>query len=634
MKTIAEHSFTLPVAFPFRLPAKIYGAMLAIWHIRPALQKRFPLHNLEQVDFIRFLAWCAGDGRRLYVILRELPDWDEALSQRIELPALSGDGWENGYSVDMFLHAVAMCRYSLGPVLRDKMIRHLAACEYWRGARHKRFQKTLANWHCDFLKKRFTSMEGFTSVLGVGQKETRMTGSKLAEVFGLSDIVQIFDDEIDSGSDKYATPSGGGFAIKLPEGIRSYSLKSPVKLIRAAAWLRERFYKRPTESQISGITGRIPVFPQDLPCNQYAFGVNLFGYAKGELGIGEDVRSVALALKANNIPFCIVNVKLGANISQHDDSVDGWLVSEPRYAINIFCTTGIEQVRYACTYGLGVLHGRYNIGLWPWELPEWPKSCEYAYALVEEIWGISKFTANAFANSRRPVYAMTLPVVLGQIAERDRPYFKLPENDFLFVFSFDLNSKFARKNPEAVIRAFQKAFPVKQSTAVGLVIKASHVSRSKEWRHFRSIIGKDRRIHVIEETMRRPDVLALYQCCDCFVSLHRSEGFGRGLAEALLLGKQLIATGYSGNMDYCSEDRVGIVRYSTRNLEPGEYFHGEGQNWAEPDIEHAAELMKLIIQSPKGVEAGLFDFSPVTVGARYSTRLHEIRQQIETQNEG
>jgi hypothetical protein len=124
--------------------------------------------------------------------------------------------------------------------------------------------------------------------------------------------------------------------------------------------------------------------------------------------------------------------------------------------------------------------------------------------------------------------------------------------------------------------------------------------------------------------MRRPELLALFNACDSFISLHRAEGFGRCLAEALLLGKQVIATGFSGNTDFCHEPRVALVRYSKVGLKPGDYMWGEGQSWAEPDVDHAAELMRSVRESPRSVGDKEFPFDPNKIGKIYAERLREI----------
>lgn len=621
------HDFLAPVPVPFRLPTAMYGAMLAIWHIRPVLQRRFPLHRGELRDFLRFLAWCAADGRRHYAILRAIPEWDADLARPIALPAIEGDRWAGGFSVAMFLYGVAKFGYSFGAMLESAAARHRIAGAYWRGERHKRRLPPPAQWQCDYLARRFKTEEALAGVIRHRRNDAGKATLQLIEEFGLADIRHAFGKS--AAGDEAAPGPADSLRVALPGRIRRSPIGLPAEIVRPVSWLMERLSALPSESQLTGIACRIPAGRRPAPQSPYPFGVNLFGYARGELGIGEDVRLLALALDAQNIPFCIVNVQPGADVSQQDGSAEKWIVAEPVYAINIFCVTGIEQVRYALEKGLDAFRGRYTVGFWPWELPVWPASCNHAFSLVDEIWGISRYTANAYRNARLPVLPMPQAVTVDAVAPDTRADFGLPDNDYLFVFSFDCNSTLSRKNPLGVIRAFQRAFPRARGEAVGLVLKASHVKgNDRQWARLKALADADPRIRLIDRTLRRPQVLALYRCCDCYVSLHRAEGFGRGLAEALLLDLQLVATGFSGNLDFCTEDRVGLVRYEKCDLKPGEYFHAEGQWWAEPDIAHAAQLMRDIRANPREARSAEFDFGPAAAGARYAQRLHEIKKQL------
>jgi len=617
------HGLLVPIAMPFQLPTPIYGTMLAIWHLRPALQRRFPLHKGKAKDFVRFLAWCAIDGRREYTILRSIPEWDTALQRPLLLPALKRDIWSGGFSVAMFLYGVSRYRHFIAPMLKDVKARHRIARAFWRGERHKSFLPKPSKWQIEFLERQFGDADCLTEVLRF-KKDAEKNTLKLAEEFGLSDILPSVEESAGGVLPPGIQPDNAFFPVK---PCRVY-VRLPMRIYPKLAWLLSRFNRRPSQFQLASITNRIATgrgasFQPSAP-----FGVNLFGYAQSEIGIGEDVRLVALALESQKIPFCVVNVKPGDNVSQKDNSVEHWLVDKPRYAINIFCTTGIEQVRYACEQGLDVFEGCYNIGFWPWELPDWPTSCTHAFSMVDELWGISHYTANAYRQAQRPVHAMSLPVTIESVASKGREEFGLPAEDYLFVFSFDFNSTLARKNPLAVILAFQRAFPRSAESGVGLVVKASHVDASNnDWKRIQTLIDADSRIYLVNKTLRRPELLALYQCCDCYVSLHRAEGFGRGLAEALMLDLQLIATNFSGNLDFCTSERVGLVGYQYRDVRCLEYFHGDGQRWAAPDLSHAAELMRDIRVNPRPVKPRQFNFSPAIVGARYAQRLNEIKHQ-------
>ena len=184
-------------------------------------------------------------------------------------------------------------------------------------------------------------------------------------------------------------------------------------------------------------------------------GFNLIGYARGQFGIGEDVRMAAEAMKAAKVPFSIFNIEPGKEVSQDDASADCHISPDLPYGINLFCTTGIETARLAAVEGSRLFDGRLSIGAWPWELPEWPANWHHAYELVDEVWASSRYTQEAYLKSSpKSVLYMPMAVTVGLGAGHDRRYFGLPDNRFLFTFSFDALSGFARKNPWAVIRAF------------------------------------------------------------------------------------------------------------------------------------------------------------------------------------
>lgn len=603
--------------------------MLVIWHLRPVLQRRFPLHKGRQRDYFRFLAWCTFEGRRQFGILRSIKEWDNALSQPIDLPPLNRDRWAGAFSVGMFLLGVAKQHYAFGAMLEDPKARNVAALAYWRGERHTRSLPPPSAWQRADLAQRFVDPGDLIKAIRIKRTDTGKSDEQLLEAFGLADVV----DDLNRAACASAEPvaiEARCEGIALPDRIRRSPITLHRRAVRSIGWLLDRIGGRPSEREVEKVTGLIPSTRGPELIGKHPFGVNLFGYARGELGIGEDVRLVAMALEANGIPFRIVNIPLGANVSQADESVAEWMNDTPRYAINIFCVTGIELGKFACERGLDEFRGRYTIGLWPWELPVWPISCRYAYSVVDEIWGISAYTANAFRDAPCPVRTMTLPVIAEPVSALSRADFGLPADAYLYVFSFDFNSTLARKNPDGVIQAFQKAFPRSRHENVGLVLKVNHVASAKgrQWNRIRQAIARDPRIHLIDRTLRKPDVLALYRCCDCFVSLHRAEGFGRGLAEAILLGKQLVATNFSGNLDFCSGNRVGLVAYKMKTLRKGDYFHGEGQQWAEPDVDQAAELMRSVKIRPLDPDALSHDFSPRSVGMRYAERLREIHDQL------
>lgn len=599
---------------------QIYGAMVAIWHLRPFLQRRFPLQNGEWTSRLGFLGWCCAHGRREYAILRDLPAWDEELMRPIHLPQLVDDETEDLFCLAAFLYAVERHSGSLGALTRSPRARKRTARSFWRGDRHNLSLPPLPAWQKGAILNRFGDIARFVDFLRLPQHDGSDAADTLIKKFSLNDLDHCNEKRI-----QYEDVGLPPLDLSFLKHSKVWTLPLPLarKIMPVVASLRSL----PSEISKAIVTGGVSKAPYHKTSTCFRNnGVNLFGYAHGELGIGEDVRQVAKALQVHGVPVCIVNFKPGDNISQADRSAESLISEIPIYDTNIFCMTGIETTRYACERGLSAFDGRYNIGLWPWELPDWPSSCRHAYAIVDEIWGISSYTAHAHRHALpKPVITMTLPVELGEIDVLSRSSFNLPEKDFLFWFAFDINSNAIRKNPEGLIAAFQKAFPNGGSQRVGLVLKISHPETScKLWKKIRGIANRDSRIHVIEATLRRPSLLGLFKACDCFVSLHRAEGFGRCIAEALLLNKQVITTAHSGNLDYCREPRVGLVRNHLISLKAGDYMWGDGQQWAEPDLDHAAETMRSVFLSPRDTQALDWDFSAAAVGKKYISRLNAI----------
>ncbi len=378
-------------------------------------------------------------------------------------------------------------------------------------------------------------------------------------------------------------------------------------------------------------------FPQALSSisgqNASALGINIIGYARGELGTGEDVRMAAEVFRELRVPFSIFNIQAGDRVCQKDAYLDEYITENLPYGINLFCLTGFDTANILLRFGRGLFQDKYNIGYWPWELSRFPDSWEPAYSLVDEIWASTRFAANSYAmTSPKPVLHMPMHVSLSRFQQYPRSAYDLPEDVFLFLFVFDFNSYIHRKNPWACIEAFQKAFPDGQEK-VGLVFKVMSVDEdSSQWRRFAERCRQDARIHILSGTYDRDKALGLFGACDAYVSLHRSEGFGRTMAEAMLLQKPVIATGYSGNADFIRNGAACPVKYALTPVNKDEYPFAEGQCWAEPDPEHAAYYMKkLFLDRNYRDEVGLAGkrsieerYSSAAVGAKYMERLSAL----------
>mgnify|MGYP002621627559 CR=1 FL=1 len=325
-------------------------------------------------------------------------------------------------------------------------------------------------------------------------------------------------------------------------------------------------------------------------------GVTLVGHGRGALGIGEDCRMAARALQEAGVPVAVLDVPVQGDAAE--DRLAGLLSDAPPYAATLLCLTGFASLELFARKGGCFWDGRHVAGLWPWELPRWPDRFAAAFDLVDELWTASAFTAAAYGGAPVPVRHLP-PAVAVAPAALSRADFGLPEGDFLFHAGFDGNSTLARKNPLGAVEAFQMAFPRTRRDA-GLVVKAMNLPKGST---LQDAIAGDPRIRLIERCLPRPQAEALLACCDAHVSLHRAEGFGRIPAEALALGLPVIATFWSGTADYLTAETGFPVTCALTPVPPGAYpfagdQQGEQQHWAEPDIAHAASLMRQVADDP------------------------------------
>lgn len=278
----------------------------------------------------------------------------------------------------------------------------------------------------------------------------------------------------------------------------------------------------------------------------------------------------------------------------------------------------------------------WRIGYWAWELSTFPDEWMHAFGLYNEIWASTVFARDAFASrSPRPVHLMPMVVdIPAPGTSVSRAHFRLPKDRFLFFTNFDFRSFTARKNPIAAIRAFQQAFPTGRER-VGLVVKTLHADHDLSgWHQLQLAAHRDRRIILVNRNMARIEIAGLMGVCDAYVSLHRSEGFGRGPAEAMLLGKPIIVTAYSGNMDFCRGDNACLVPAQLVPVKPGEYIGAEGAVWADADINVAANHMQRLAQDPvychqlgtEGRATIMSLYRADRIGSIYRTRLEDILQ--------
>lgn len=418
-------------------------------------------------------------------------------------------------------------------------------------------------------------------------------------------IVQWIWDEDQQLSRRFSSPADSGFR----------------------SWLRERGGVRwplLAHPHIGLADGLRPPPNPDLP-----FGVNLVGHPRGRFGIGEDVRMAASALAAGGVPFTVCDVSGTSPVGHEDRSLDHFVSEDLPYRYTVFCATGLDTVRIVNLLGRQAFDGQVLIGFWPWELPEFPEMFQHAYALVDEVWASTHYTRDAYLRSSPvPVRHMPMVVTYDETNALTRKDFGLPDDRFLFVFAYDALSSSARKNPNACLEAFDSAFP-RGDEPVGIVIKGIRAKDSQAWMALEARAAQDPRLFLIDKSLERGALLDLYRACDCFLSLHRAEGFGRNIAECMALGLPVIVTAHSGNLDFTQWDTAALVPARLRPVLAGEYPFGTGQIWAEPDVAAAGALMHRMAQDRPWRE-GLAKagsrrirtlYSPEAVGQRWREML-------------
>lgn len=371
-----------------------------------------------------------------------------------------------------------------------------------------------------------------------------------------------------------------------------------------------------------------------LPANPD--GVNLAGYIRAEMGLGAAARAIAGALESANVPFDIINFERG-NYSLHRDT--SWKHKEVDKAVHDVTILVANPNSAAHTKHLlqeKALCNRYTIGYWFWELAEIPDEWLPAFSLVDEVWAASRFVQDAISlKSPVPVSRVPVPVCLNVSHQFSRESFNLPERSFLFLSMGDTQSHLQRKNLMGTVRAFKMVFSSDDSS-VGLVLKINNPNhRQEEIEAVRREIGGYQNIHLMDRFMSREEINSLLTITDCYVSLHRSEGFGLGPAEAMSLGKPVIVTNYSGNIDYMTPHNSIGIDYQLIQVARGEYaYYEEGQQWAEPDLEQAGYWMKKLTQEPElarkigGLAQATIknEFSPEAVGKLIVKRLKYVKR--------
>lgn len=363
-------------------------------------------------------------------------------------------------------------------------------------------------------------------------------------------------------------------------------------------------------------------------------GVNIYGYVFAESGMGEVTRLTVEAVRNLGMPYAVIPVT--STLSRQETSFGDFGSGEPEYDINIVGVNADSMSLFVQNFGFSALNRRYTVGIWAWELEAFPSWMARSADLVDEVWGISTFTADSVARIiPKPAIAIPLPIRCPDIPRICRADLGLPEA-FLYLFCFDLDSIFERKNPLGLIEAFKRAFP--EEGGARLVMKSINGDRHADGvSKIRAAIGKRRDIIFMDRYVSIEEQQAMIASCDVYISLHRAEGFGLTMAEAMAFAKPVIGTGYSGNMDFMNDQNSLLIPYRMVPVGEGSDPYPAEAQWADPDLDVAAEAIRRVFEDGnmrqklgrRAKEDVETLHSPAVRARMIGERLKEIREKLD-----
>jgi glycosyltransferase involved in cell wall biosynthesis len=362
--------------------------------------------------------------------------------------------------------------------------------------------------------------------------------------------------------------------------------------------------------------------------------ISVIGYLRLALGLGEAGRLTLRSLTYAGLRARGLETSFNSASKRSDKSCDHLIEPEANGRFHLF-SVNCDQVLQVIDHLRPVLRpDAYRILVPFWELSNLPDAWLPATDAVDEIWAPTRFIQMTLAKKvRKPVLRMPLMLSFEKPPCVARTQLGLPPRTFLFFFAFDYFSFLERKNPMAVVNAFRRAFRSNgHAPSVRLVLKTMNADVVPHSGAIREAIQDDRDIILIEETLARDETLALIAACDAVVTLHRSEGLGLLVAEAMVLGKPVIATNYSATTELVTPETGWPVDYCLTPVQEGMYPFHEGQVWADADIDHAAWQMRCVVENQPEVERRVAaaralmsrEYGPAAVASRQLARLRSI----------
>jgi glycosyltransferase involved in cell wall biosynthesis len=358
-------------------------------------------------------------------------------------------------------------------------------------------------------------------------------------------------------------------------------------------------------------------------------GLHIAGYFRAEIGIGEAARRLTSAIETAGIPFSTTTCD--ATLSRQAHPFSERVPDGVPYDINVICVNADRAPRFARDVGPGFFVGRHTVGYWFWEGEQFPDTMRPAFDVVDEVWTATDFVADAVrAVNVKPVFTIPLPLPMPRYSRSiTRATLGLPER-FTFLLAFDFLSLVERKNPLGVIEAFTRAFTPDEGPV--LVLKSINGAlRLGELERLRAAVDNRSDVWIVDSYYTDEEKNALLGTCDCYVSLHRSEGLGLMMGEAMALGKPVVATGYSGNLHFMTPENSYLVDYARAQVPAGCEPHSTTAWWADPDLDQAAAYLREVYERPEAArQRGSKGQQDVLERHNRQTSARAIAERVET----
>jgi glycosyltransferase involved in cell wall biosynthesis len=382
----------------------------------------------------------------------------------------------------------------------------------------------------------------------------------------------------------------------------AYPLAGSTESSKFRSWIWQ-FGRREEEipGRVLAAAFGIPTWPRKLepawsPAGRLHPGYLVAGYLRAESGLGEAARLAISTMRVGGIPFGAYS--FGLTPSRQDHSIDD-LPTRSDLNTNVVWISPEQLPLFARSVGPSFFDGRYTVGSWAWETDRLPRPMAEMHKYIDEIWVPSEYSAAAVRARVDGTEVCTVPhpiIVPALDATVTRAQFGIPDA-FTFFFMFDFLSTSARKNPVGLVEAFTAAFRPGEGPV--LVLKSINGDRFPLERE-RLQLTIDRRpdVFVLDRYLSPATCAALVAMADCYVSLHRSEGFGLTIAEAMALGVPVVATACGGNLDFMDEETTYLVPWKSALVGEGAAPYDPGDSWADPDLDAAADVLRRVYERP------------------------------------